>query len=199
MFVTGVETGWSLSGSTSQAVYHRTFYPKNLSQNQLSITVAMPNQSEYDKAVAFVQYHQRSVLTSAMNEGAFGTLDFKLLPATIPHVRVPLKKNQKRRYLHRGMHYGVVVSDIEAGHERFNHFPVLSLTCTVISDFISPNITVQDDLYRNLLRNYMQTFGTIYSASTQPATGGSNTPESSVGDQNISYWDQFDNHPGSNA
>ena len=64
LFVDSVETSWSLEGSYGQAQVSRTFYPHSFIQHEWIIKGQMANQTEYDKLVEFVEWHQQRALYS---------------------------------------------------------------------------------------------------------------------------------------
>lgn len=168
-FVHEVETGWSLSGNYGQGNFAKTFYPQNLQQDDISVIGQCPSQFEYDKLVSFVEHSHRTILSSQL-ESSKSWIDFKLLPHTDPPIRQPLQAGQTRRKIHHGMHYGVVITTVEAGHERFNHQPLFRLTCKVLNDYVQPQYEVDGAIYNSLVSDYIKTFGDTYTPAPGDAT-----------------------------
>lgn len=132
LFVNAMQTGWSLSGQTSQAQTSRSFYPHNLAQDELQIEGAVANQYEFDRLVEFVQAHH----LSQFNANALtGTVDQQFYPGS---VRFGLFRPQTDASLdfHKPLLYDVVIENTPAGHKRFMNFPTWTLTCKVVYDHL---------------------------------------------------------------
>lgn len=178
LFITDVATGWTLSGDYGQAPLARTFFPQNLTQNQIAIQGQVANQYEYDKLVSFVEHHHVTAINADAGQNQ-NWLVFTLLPwlydysqqieVANPNIDInaftPIKKT-----IISGMKYGVTVDTIQAGHQRFINAPTFQLTCTVMYDYLDPRpYNAPSAQNANLSQNYIQTFGTLYDPNTTGA------------------------------
>jgi hypothetical protein len=149
LYVTHVETGWSLGGETGQAREGNSFFPKNLMQDEVSIEGICVNQHEYDRIVEFVAYSQRTALDPQVPDGgrAMHRVDFKLLPSVDP---------TGKWLIHPPMYYGGHFPTIVAGHERFQFQPRFQLTLKVTFDYLAPQqhrgVNIDKLMERYLLR-----------------------------------------------
>lgn len=137
LFVNSTETGWNLTGQTTQAQTSRNFYPRNMTQDDLVVTGAVANQYEYDRLVAFVQSSQHSNFSAL----AFtGTQDPRNYPG---RTSFKLFRPQKDAALDvfKPLFYDLVITNITAGHKRFMNFPTWQLTCKVVNDHLDGNNT----------------------------------------------------------
>lgn len=134
LFVDNIKTGWKLSGSTGQAQMARTFFPRNLSQDDLIISGTMPNQHEYDKLVVFVEDHQKQILEKTDTLFGQDLLQVRGVEFTyvVPEARVNDTYHHGPRLI--GTQFVVAITGIKAGHERFKFAPAYTLTCKVIDD-----------------------------------------------------------------
>lgn len=168
LFVNGIETGWQLAGERAQTVTSRSFYPRNLTQDEMSIYGQMANQHEFDRLVEFVLHHQHTILK------ADDVLD------EIPAVRFTLfRPVAGRTFDHfRALSYQVAVTDIEAGAERFKNAPEFRITCKVLNDYLQTKPEVQDQFSRKI--DYKSIFGDYTNpdpsiSGTAPETNASTT------------------------
>lgn len=133
LFVDSTETGWQVSGQTTQTQGSRSFYPRNLSQDQLVIQGTVASQYEFDRLAVFVRHSQHSQFsTYAMSvdttdqHGGYPSTQFALFR---PQIDSALNT-------HAPLHYGLVVESMEVGHERFKNFPTWQLLCKVTYDYL---------------------------------------------------------------
>lgn len=173
LFCTGVSTGWNVDGSYGQAIDARIFYPRGVTQDELSIRCVVANQYEYDRVVDFIQQHHASTVGNATVNisrnapaASGGTpLDFKLFRYRIP-VSTDASGQIQYRTIHDSMHYEGFVPSIEAGHERFVNAIQFNIPLKISNDFIGNNFT-QTALLNSALQNrYLQHFGQAYRPPT---------------------------------
>jgi len=187
IFVHDVQRTFSISGDHGQSVYARTWYPKNFQETEMSIGIQVANQYEYDKLVEFVQNHHRTILAyGAHNDSKIGADDFGV---EFMLFKALMKPGSNDRQVVPPMHLLVVVTDIQAGHERFVNAPTATLTCRVLNDFRQLPVETSAKIYDALYSSYMQTFGTQYKPA-QDASSGINSGNDSqfiVDDPNSWY------------
>lgn len=171
LFVNSVQTGWSLSGSTGQGAMGRVFYPRNLTQDEFVVEGIVANQYEYDRIVQFVEFHHRTqmlpqtaVPQNLTGDSFYSGVEFLLFK---PQGQHSLDMFKPLRYL-------TVITDIAAGHERFKNFPIYSLQCKVLYDYLGTNIEVDQQI--NKIVSRQQIFG---NAANPPASTGKNPPPQS--------------------
>lgn len=187
LFVDGIQTGYALAGSTAQTQLSRSFYPSNLSQDDLVITGMTPSQYEYDKLVRFVLHHHYTQFVpnpnAPLDSGSSyqSGVDFKLYKPT----------TGKTFNAHPPLHYMIVVSQVAAGHQRFESGVPFQLTCKVTFDFLQRDdfsvatdpVTVKQvfgDVHRpNLTTNTKETSTTT--STTQATQKSSNSSSSGSG------------------
>lgn len=171
LFVDAIQTGFALAGETGQAQLGRVFYPRNLSQDELVIEGTVANQYEYDRLVRFVEHHHSTQFSSklAVSQSLDGNdlyrgVDFKLFKPVNSHLSVfkPLK-------------FGVVITDMAAGAERYKFARTFSLQCKVTYDYLSKAYHLEQGI--NTLVTRQRVFGSATDPS--PTTGTtSSTPKS---------------------
>lgn len=152
LFVDNVSTGWKVAGETTQTHDSRTFYPRNLTQDDVVITGTVANNYEYDKLVRFVEHHQNSILGAEDFRGNyFAAVDFQLFkPAnanTIYHTSTGGSK----------MFYTIAILSIEAGAERFKNAPTYTLRCKVLHDHLRGRSELDQAIDRTI--TYKEIFG----------------------------------------
>lgn len=165
LFVDAVETGWQLSGETTQSQTARNFYPRNMAQDELTISGTVANQYEYDRIVEFIQHHHLSQFNSGLivaqgldGNGNYPGVDFKLFrPQAGGTNSVPR------------MFYTVVITDIAAGHERFMNYPTYQLTAKVTYDHLQKDESVDQSL------NYLTTVKDVYGNVLPPVLSNGNS------------------------
>lgn len=173
LFVNAIETGWALSGQTSQAQASRSFYPHNLAQDQLAIEGAVANQYEFDRISEFVQAHH----LSQFNANALtGTIDQQFYPGSL---RFALFRPQVDSALnfHKPLLYDVVIENAPAGHKRFMNFPTYTLTCKVVYDHLEDSKPEVENSLR-----WASTLKDVFGDAKNPKTSmsqGSTHPSSS--------------------
>lgn len=187
LFVDATETGWQVSGSTTQTQGSRSFYPRNLSQDQLIIQGTVANQYEFDRLAVFVRHHQHSQFsTFAMSidttdqHGNYPACDFALFR---PQMDQALNT-------HAPLHYGLVIENMEVGHERFKNFPTYELVCKVTYDYLED----KNDLDQAIgwATSVKDVFGTVKNPSM---THGKDTTTTS---QSAKNQPSQPTHPGAN-
>lgn len=149
LWVENIESAFKVSGQYGQAHSSKTWYPKNFFQDVLTITGWVPNQYQYDNLVRFVMHSHHTALQSSA-DNYFNYVDFKLYRP----------QNTDRSFYHvppGGVHYGLIITDIDAGHERFQFAKQFILTCKVTNDFRDN----QKNLYQSIEDkiDYVQIWG----------------------------------------
>lgn len=148
LFVDYVSTGWKVAGETTQTHDSRTFYPRNLIQNDVEIRGTVPSNYEYDKLVRFVEHHQNSVLRAEdYNGDFFRAVEFELFQPNAPN----------SFYHFRPLYYRIAILSIRAGAERFNHAPTFTLRCKVLHDYLSGRDEVAQSIDKAL--TYKEVYG----------------------------------------
>lgn len=172
LFIDAIQTGWKLAGETSQGQLGRIIYPRNLTQDQVSIEGTCASQFEYDKIVQFVEHHHFSqvrpqgVVAQSLDGNSYPAVDFALFKPA----------NTSTFDGFQPLRYSLIIEDIEAGHERFKNFPAYVLTCKVVYDYLESPYHIQQDIRHAISRT--RVFGKATSPS--PTTGGGGT-SSTVG------------------
>lgn len=173
LFVDAVETGWSLAGEHGQGQLGRVFYPRNMSQDVFSVEGSCANQYEYDRIVHFVEHHHFSQMrpqgakAQSLDANNYPSVDFMLFKPPMTSTYNGFDP----------LYFSVVIQSINAGHERFQHFPSFVLTCKVVYDYLEPKYQIQQDITARITRQTV--FGTATSPGAATASTGSG-----------------DNHPG---
>lgn len=167
LWVESISSAYKVSGQYAQTHSSRTWYPKNFYQDVVQIVGWVPNQYQYDNLVRFVMHSQHTALQSSA-ANYFNYVDFKLYrPLNTAHTIYHVPPG--------GVHYGVIITDIDAGHERFQFAKQFQLTCKVTNDFRQNS---QRDLYQSTADkiDYVQIWGDP--SNPVPVTVGT-TPVSS--------------------
>jgi len=172
LFVDYVSTGWKVAGETTQTHDSRSFYPRNLIQNDVEIRGTVANNYEYDRLVRFVEHHQNSVLSAETFRGNyFPAVEFLLFkPAnssSFYHTSTGASGGK--------MFYTIAILGIEAGAERFKNAPTFTLRCKVLHDHLRGKSELDQAIDRKI--NYKEIFGgpkvalntARYTAKTAPS------------------------------
>lgn len=164
LWLNKVSTGWNLSGSYGQAQKNRIFYPRNLSQQPITIEGQMPNQHEYDKLVMFVKTHHQLALNSGTKVQQ--ALTFALPAALIKLPGTSLSPYRAdayydsgsivRRY-YRHMYVDGYITGIQAGHPRWNFMPKFTMDLLVSYDYLDEKVELASQL-TNLITSKGATF-----------------------------------------
>ena len=155
LFIKAVNTNYSVSGDYSQTSSVRTFYPKNFSQDVITITLLFANSFEYDKMVDFVRQHMWDALDTLVddpNNGANGTasqsVEFKLFPF---YVQAGKDANGQQIYREiyggipggavnaassNGVHVAGYIQGCQAGLERFQFARSMDIQLKVSYDYL---------------------------------------------------------------
>lgn len=209
VFCTGISTGWSVAGDYGQSAAARTFYPKNLSQDEITIEGVVANQYEYDRLVEFTLISHRDMLDTFDHdtdpntpEAAPSALEMYLYPYMIDTGQRTKKGEVIWREVYGGLPgagvagtYGSkvsgVISGIDAGHDRFVNAKTFTFNFRVTYDFLSKPVYLKGELNKQLQADYMQSFGKIHAQGEKankvitprpvPGSGFQDTP---------SIWDQ---------
>jgi hypothetical protein len=157
LFVDSVSTGWRVAGETTQTHDSRTFYPRNLTQDDVTISGTVANNYEYDRLVRFVEHHQNSILGAEDFRGNyFAAVDFRLFkPAnanTIYHTNSESGEGSGSR-----MFYTIAILGISAGAERFKNAPTYTLRCKVLHDHLRGRSELDQAIDRTI--TYKEIFG----------------------------------------
>lgn len=164
LYVDAVETSWSVAGEYAQAHDAKSWYPRNLHQDLFVIEGFVPSQDEFDKLVRFVDRHHYTALHGAeFNTNWFHFVDFLLFrpknhntfayfPQTdtshewelrddggLPVAQKQLNALERKLAKYSGLNYGILILDIDAGHERFQFAPAFSMQCKVVDDRRDPH------------------------------------------------------------
>ena len=188
IFCTSITTGWVVNGTYGQSASARTFYPNNLSQNQITFSGVVANQYEYDRIVEFtVAHHQQALNTfdqdSDPNNPGKDTapLTLTLYPYIIDTGKVTGKGETVYREVYGGlpgagspgtggtMVDGYIVS-CAAGHDRFVNAKTFNLSFQVSYDYLTKPVHLTGEMNKQLVTGYMQSFGTHYKP-VPPAAG----------------------------
>lgn len=173
-FVTGITTGWSIAGDYGQSASARTFYPKNLSQDAITIEGIVANQYEYDRLTEFMIAHQTRAVDvhNPKDTDPTRALEFRMRPFRVPAGR-DKKGNIVYRYINRGLPDGDngikvqgYVLNWAAGHTRFVNAPRWTCDLKVTYDFLSNPVHLQGEMNQILEHDYIQTFGQLYKQVT---------------------------------
>ena len=209
IYCTGISTGWSVAGDYGQSAAARTFYPKNLSQDEIQIEGVVANQYEYDRLVEFTIQHHRSMLdtfdhdtdpnTPAQNNGP---LELRLYPYLIDTG----KRTRKGEIVYREVYGGLpgagvagtngvklqgVISGIDAGHDRFVNAKSFQFSFRVTYDFMAKPVFLKGELNKQLQENYMVSFGHIHAQASPVKKVIQPKPADGSGFQDTpSIWDQ---------
>lgn len=170
LFVNAIQTGWALAGEHGQGQLGRVFYPRNLSQDEFMIEGIVANNYEYDKVVRFVEHHHHTQFASAVsvaqsldgNDSYLG-VDFKLFRPVNSSLSTftPLK-------------YGVLITDITAGAERFKFAREYQLTCKVTYDYLQPQWHLEQGIKTLITRQ------TVFGSASNPAPRTGNESQSDI-------------------
>lgn len=172
LFIDAIQTGWALAGDYGQGQFGRVFYPRNLSQDELVIEGTVANNYEYDRLVRFVEHHhntqfssQIAVAQSLNGNDQYPGVDFSLYRPVNSSIRTftPLK-------------YGVVITDMSAGAQRFQFARTFSLQCKVIYDYLQRPYHLEQGI--NTIITRQQIYG---SASNPNPTTNNNPPVTKSG------------------
>lgn len=174
LFVNAVETGWTLAGETSQSQTSRAFYPRNLSQDELTIEGVVASQYDYDLLVRWVQFHHHNLFGPAAMNGQI------TLPGDIqfPGVIFQLFQSQNTKIsTHPFMRYMVVIESVQAGHQQGQMAGLpFELTCKVVYDYLGKPIDLQQQLAK--LANISAVFGDV--SNPAPAASWSDLDAATV-------------------
>ncbi|MEM3008433.1 MAG: hypothetical protein QXU32_01715 [Nitrososphaerales archaeon] len=164
LLVTGVSTNWSISGTYGQSELSRSWYPRNLTQGDFIINGVTINQHHYDLLVEFVQNHHRTLL-----EGVYDRIDSEI-GMYVPSVTFTMWSNKYAKSINAmvpseifdpvdptRLRIELVISSIQAGHERFRFAPEYQLNCKVINDKLSSDASVETEIADML--DYEEIFG----------------------------------------
>lgn len=192
LFVDAVETGWQLTGKTTQAQTSRNFYPMNMAQDDLVIYGSVANQYEYDRLVEFVLHHHLSQFnpssqqaTTLDGDAAYYACQFQLFRPTSGGTNFSPPMN-----------YGCVITDISAGHERFKNYPTWQMTCKVTFDHLDQGTITSRQL------DYWTTFKDVYGDALPPvmSTGKDASSQDKKKKQQTTQTSNTNpTHPGANA
>lgn len=142
LFVDSVDTSYTVSGQYAQAHDAKTWYPMNYYQNPVTISGWVANQNDYDNLVRFVHHsHYTALKGNEFSNNWFHFLDFRLFR--------PLA-NPKHTFYHipkGGLHLGLIITDFDGGHDRFEFAKEFQFTCKVTQDFRDPQ---QNSIYSSI-------------------------------------------------
>lgn len=171
LFVNAIQTGWTLAGEHAQGQMGRVFYPRNIAQDELSIEGIVANQHEFDRIVQFVEHHHHSQFAP---QGHYAqSLDGN---GNYPGIRFVLFKPEAGKTFDsfKPIYYSMVITDIEAGAERFKNYPTYVLTCKVTYDHLQNNEEVSQALAQaTQIRN-------IFGTASNPTLSTGSTPSSTA-------------------
>lgn len=201
IFCTGISTGWTVSGSYGQSAAARTFYPNNLTQDEITYSGVVANQYEYDRIVEFVlQHHKRALDTfdQDADPNSPGQSTAPLEVSLFPYLIDTGKRTKKGEIVYREVYGGLpgsgfngsggakvqgYITTIQAGHDRFVNAKTFDLTLRVSYDFLSKPVHLRGELNKNLRHDYMQSFGQNYKSPPVPLPGSGFEGEKSIWDQ----------------
>lgn len=146
--ITEITTGWRLSGETTQSAMHKSFYPRNMGQEPITVKGTMPNQYEYDRLVHFVTVHHQTVL----GLGKFYPVTYVLRKRTDQVDPTDSRAGSNRIYA--GRKGDVVITGIRAGHQRFVYAVPFELELLVVRDQLDFNVHDEGTIYSKLIKRY---------------------------------------------
>lgn len=170
LFVNAIQTGWALAGEHGQGQLGRVFYPRNLTQDEFVVEGIVANNYEYDKVVRFVEHHHHTQFASAVsiaqsldgNDQYLG-VDFKLFRPVNSSLATftPFK-------------YGVLITDMTAGAERFKYAREYQLQCKVTYDYLQSPWHLEQGIKKLITRQ------TIFGSAANPAPRTGNESQSNI-------------------
>jgi len=162
LFVNSVETGWTLAGETTQTQGSRSFYPRNLSQDELIIEGMVASQYEYDKLVQFVLHHHTSQFTAVnLNNTLDGDGNYPGVIFTL------FKAANAQLNTFSQMQYMVVITDVSAGAKQFQMAGIpWQLTCKVVYDYLQKQVNVETEIETTVTN--AQVFGAVSNPTPSP-------------------------------
>jgi len=182
LFVNAIETGWTLTGETVQAERSRSFYPRNLAQDELSIEGIVASQYEYDLLVEFILHHQMSQLTPNLLASAASTdgddgypgIIFTLVQPTSSRTSHPLDAFPSP------VRYMVVVTDApQAGAKKGQMAGIpFQLTCKVTYDYMQSGTQLDNEI--NQFVAVTQVFGSASNPSPSDSINQSITVSAEI-------------------
>lgn len=174
LLVSGVATAYNVAGDYAQTTSSRTFYPKNYSQDPITISLLFANSLEYDKMVHFVRQHHWDALDTFVddpNNGTHGTqsqpVEFRLFPYYVSAGRnrrgepvwreiyggIPGNFNAASS---NGTHVAGYVLSCTAGIERFQFFRTMDLQLKVSYDYLEDQVQGHALTNKMLESNYVK-------------------------------------------
>ena len=203
IFCTAISTGWTVSGTYGQSASARTFYPNNLTQQEITFSGVVANQYEYDRIVEFVIAHHNRALDTFDRDTDPNTPGQDTAPIELslfPYIIDTGKRNRKGEIIYREVYGGLpgsgqagtygakvqgYITSIPAGHDRFINAKTFDLSFRVSYDFMSNPVHLRGELNKQLRANYMQSFGQKYVPPVPKNNSGFNDNNSPA-----SVWDQ---------
>lgn len=173
LWLNRVATGWNLNGSFGQAQKNRIFYPRNLSQQALTIEGQMPNQYQYDRLVYWVKQHQHDALNHPGAEQQPATF---LLPQNLLELPGKSLRGYRadayfdgegkivRRY-YRAINVDGYVLGIAAGHTRWQFAPRFTMDILISNDYIDEKVELTSEMDKLL-----HSSGATYAQDNAPLT-----------------------------
>lgn len=209
VFCTGISTGWSISGSYGQSAAARTFYPNNLTQEEIVVSGMVANQYEYDRVVEFVVAHHKRALDTFDHDTDPNTPGQDTAPLEIslfPYMIDTGKRTRKGEIVWREVYGGLpgagsvgsngakvqgYVTAIDAGHERFVNAKTFQISVRISYDFMAKPVHLRGELNKQLRTDYMQSFGQQHNYKP-PAndSGFGGTDSAPQSDPAPSIWEQ---------
>lgn len=173
VFVTGITTGWDVAGSYGQSSGARTFYPRNLTQQPITIEGIVANQYEFDRIGEFILAHHHRATDIHNPKDLDGTraIEFRMKPYKV-RAGTNRKGQPIYRYINRGLPGGNngikvqgYITNWQAGAVRFQNAPTWTCQFQVSYDFMDNPIHLQGEENKILIQNYLKTFGQLYDAN----------------------------------
>lgn len=124
LWVSEYGTGFSMSGSVGQSPGTRTFFPRNMNQQQFTVLCEFPNQEVYAETVEFIRRMQKRLSSS-------------LLLQVVS--RVKYSQGARLKGSHKDLAVEGYVITAPRAHEQFNYAPTLQF------DFIAERIHEPSD------------------------------------------------------
>jgi hypothetical protein len=183
LFVTGIRTGWEVAGTYGQSAGARTFYPRNLTQQDFTIEGVVGNQHQYDRLVEFIIAHHQSATDVKHPRDDVGTtaLRFRLHPYRVNTGRKDRAGNTIYQTIYSGLSFDGYILNIRAGHERFMNAPTYQINMRISDDHLQKAVHQTTLLDQQLTDKYLESFGQFYKSPKRKSTGqtasGDTTPD----------------------
>jgi hypothetical protein len=150
LWINSFSSGLRMVGSNAQGPSYRSYFPRNVTFDDIIIHGQTVSNYDYDRMVEFITTHHRSALSggnpSSQNVSGATPLKFLLKRKDID-LRDKVLYNSHSSYV-----YNAYVKSIEAGAERFQNAREYQLQLIVASSY--RDTTTETMNFQNLLRSF---------------------------------------------